>query len=153
MPESTSQAGLIPVGTTVTFAKTIGESDIYLFAGITGDLSPNHVNAEYMKATPYGGIIAHGALLVGLMSNCSTRVLEYASSPRPAVSYGYDRIRFVKAARLGDTITISYEIVAVDLDEAKTWAEVTATNQHGEVVAVATHILKFLQVEGETARR
>jgi 3-hydroxybutyryl-CoA dehydratase len=136
--------GLIPVGTRVEFAKTIGESDIYLFAGITGDFSPNHVNAEYMKTTPYGNIIAHGVLVVGLMSTCSTRVLEHATSPRPAVSYGYDRIRFVKPVRVGDTVTINYEIVAADVPRAMTTAAVTATNQHGQVVAVATHILKFL---------
>jgi acyl dehydratase len=135
---------LIPIGTRVEFAKTIGESDIYLFAGITGDFSPNHVNAEYMKTTPYGGIIAHGVLVVGLMSTCSTRVLEYAVSPRPAVSYGYDRIRFVKPVRVGDTLTVIYEIISADREEAKTTAKVTATNQHGDVVAVATHILKFL---------
>jgi acyl dehydratase len=144
MGEATVAAELIPIGTKVTFAKTIGESDIYLFAGITGDLSPNHVNAEYMKTTPYGGIIAHGALIVGLMSNCSTKVLDYATSSRPAVSYGYDRVRFTKAVRVGDTITISYEIVSANLDEAKTFAAITATNQAGEVVAVATHIMKFL---------
>ena len=126
------------------FAKTVSESDIYLFAGITGDFSPNHVNAEYMKDTPYGTIIAHGALIVGLMSTCSTRVLDYASSGRPVVSYGYDRIRFVKPVRVGDTVTVTYEIVAEEPVEAKTTAEVTATNQRGEIVAVATHILKFL---------
>src|SRR5215216_7650000 len=136
--------GLIPIGTTVTFAKTIGETDIYLFAGITGDFSPNHVNAEYMKTTPYGGIIAHGALVVGLMSTCSTKVLDHATSPRPAVSYGYDRIRFVKPVRVGETVTVTYEIVAADGSRSTTTAAVTATNQHGEVVAVATHILKFL---------
>ncbi|MDQ3225856.1 MAG: MaoC family dehydratase N-terminal domain-containing protein [Chloroflexota bacterium] len=137
-------AGLIPVGTRVEFAKTVSESDIYLFAGITGDFSPNHVNAEYMKSTPYGGIIAHGVLIVGFMSTCSTRVLEHATSSRPAVSYGYDRIRFVKPVQVGDTITVAYEIVAEDVAEAKTTATVTASNQRGELVAVATHILKFL---------
>ncbi len=144
MSEKSDAQDLIPVGSQVQFAKTIGESDIYLFAGITGDLSPNHVNAEYMKATPYGGIIAHGALMVGLMSTCSTKVLDHAATRRPAVSYGYDRIRFVKPVRVGDTVTITYEIVAADPNESKTTAAVTATNQHGEVVAVATHILKFL---------
>src|SRR5215212_3891355 len=144
MSDSPQGESLIPIGTRVEFAKTIGESDIYLFAGITGDFSPNHVNAEYMKSTPYGGIIAHGALVVGLMSTCSTRVLDYATSPRPAVSYGYDRVRFVKPVRVGDTITTTYEIVSVNQDEAKTFASITATNQAGEVVAVATHILKFL---------
>jgi acyl dehydratase len=144
MADPSRAAGLIPVGTRVEFAKTVSESDIYLFAGITGDFSPNHVNAEYMKSTPYGTIIAHGALIVGLMSTCSTRVLDYASSDRPVVSYGYDRIRFVKPVRVGDTVTVTYEIVAEEPAESKTSAEVTATNQRGEVVAVATHILKFL---------
>jgi acyl dehydratase len=140
----TESATLIPVGTRVEFAKTIGESDIYLFAGITGDFSPNHVNAEYMKTTPYGGIIAHGALLVGLMSTCSTKVIDHALTSRAVVSYGYDRVRFIKSVRAGDTITISYEVIAEHAEEAKTVAAVTATNQAGEVVAVATHILKFL---------
>ena len=144
MSDSPPDDGLIPVGTRVEFAKTIGESDIYLFAGITGDFSPNHVNAEYMKTTPFGGIIAHGVLVVGLMSTCSTRVLEHTTSARPAVSYGYDRIRFVKPVRVGDTVTVTYEIVAADAARATTTAAVTATNQQGEVVAVATHILKFL---------
>jgi 3-hydroxybutyryl-CoA dehydratase len=144
MSANSDAQDLIPIGTQVQFAKTIGESDIYLFAGITGDLSPNHVNAEYMKTTPYGGIIAHGALVVGLMSTCSTKVLDHATSHRPAVSYGYDRIRFIKPVHVGDTLTITYEIVATDGQDAKTVAAVTATNQHGEVVAVASHILKFL---------
>ena len=144
MSDPPQDDGLIPIGTRVEFAKTIGESDIYLFAGITGDFSPNHVNAEYMKGTPYGGIIAHGALVVGLMSTCSTKVLDHVTSPRPAVSYGYDRIRFVKPVRVGDTITISYEIVSADVSRDMTTGEVMATNQHGQVVAVARHILKFL---------
>jgi acyl dehydratase len=135
---------LIPVGTRVTFAKTVSESDIYLFAGISGDFSPNHVNAEYMKTTPYGTIIAHGALIVGLMSTCSTRVLERALTERPVVSLGYDRIRFIKPVRVGDTVTVTYEIVAQDLETSRTTGSITATNQHEEVVAIATHILKFL---------
>ena len=48
------------IGCRVTFSKTVGESDIYLFAGITGDLSPNHVDREFMKNTTYGRRIAHG---------------------------------------------------------------------------------------------
>jgi 3-hydroxybutyryl-CoA dehydratase len=142
--DATNSSGLIPVGTRAEFAKTIGESDIFLFAGITGDFSPNHVNAEYMMTTPFETIIAHGALVIGLMSTCTTKVIEKALTPRTAVSYGYDRIRFVKPVRVGDTISVTYEIVAKDPDQAKTYGEVTARNQYGDVVAVATHILKFL---------
>lgn len=144
MADLSDSSDLIPVGTRVSFAKTVSESDIYLFAGITGDLSPNHVNAEYMKTTPYGSIIAHGALIVGLMSTSSTKVLDHALTSRPAVSYGYDRIRFIKPVRVGDTITVTYEITSQDLAASKTVGTVTATNQHEDVVAVATHILKFL---------
>ncbi|WP_425547556.1 MaoC/PaaZ C-terminal domain-containing protein [Actinomadura vinacea] len=51
------------VGDEVTFSKTVAESDVYLFAGVTGDLAPNHVDAEYMAGTPYGRRVAHGVLV------------------------------------------------------------------------------------------
>lgn len=135
---------LIPRGTKVAFAKTVSESDIYLFAGISGDFSPNHVNAEYMATTRYGRIVAHGVLVVALMSTASTKVVEAADLGRPVVSYGYDRVRFVKPVFAGDTITITYEIVGEDAAKDQTVGEILATNQRGEIVAVATHILKFL---------
>src|ERR671914_321382 len=65
-------------GDNVTFAKTVGETDIYLFAGITGDFSVNHVNEQYMSQSSYGRRIAHGALLVGFMSTCSTMMIDAA---------------------------------------------------------------------------
>ena len=66
----------LSVGDQVRFSKTVSESDVYLFAGITGDLAPNHVDEEYMRATPYGRRIAHGALLIGFMSTASTMMVE-----------------------------------------------------------------------------
>jgi 3-hydroxybutyryl-CoA dehydratase len=142
MVQQAAPTGMAPIGSTVSFSKTVGESDIYLFAGITGDLSPNHVNAEYMKATRYGKIIAHGVLLMGYMSTCSTRIIEGVD--RPAVSYGYDRVRFIKPVFVGDTITVEYVVTEQDLAGERTMARVTVTNQDGEVVAVATHILKYV---------
>lgn len=133
----------VEIGYTVTFSKTVGESDVYLFAGITGDLYANHVNEEHMKNTPYGRRIAHGALLVGYMSGASTRFLEKANI-FPAVSYGFDRIRFVKAVCIGDTITVEYKITEKVPEKAQSLAQVTVTNQRGEVVAAATHIMKYL---------
>ena len=64
------------IGQTVSCSKTVGESDVYLFAGITGDLSPNHVDEAAMAKTPYGHRIAHGALLVGYMSRASTMICD-----------------------------------------------------------------------------
>lgn len=133
----------LTVGRKATIRKTVGESDVYLFAGITGDLGPNHVDEEYMRGTRYGRRIAHGALLIGLMSQASTRVIE--GLPGTIVSYGYDKIRFPAPVFIGDTVTIDYEIVERDEASAKTFARVTATTQRGEVAAVATHILKVVE--------
>jgi acyl dehydratase len=133
----------LPVGKRVTVRKTVGETDVYLFAGISGDLSPNHVDEEYMKATRYGRRIAHGALMVAYMSQASTRMCQ--GVPGTIVSYGYDRIRFPAAVLIGDTITVTYEIASRDEAARKTFATVTVTNQRGEVVAAATHILKVVE--------
>ena len=133
----------LTVGKKVTVRKTIGESDVYLFAGITGDLSPNHVDEEFMRGTRYGQRIAHGALLVGYMSRASTEIC--AGLGGTIVSYGYDKVRFPRAALIGDTVTVTYEIVARDEPDMKTVAQVTCTTQRGEVVAAATHILKVVE--------
>ena len=135
------------LGLSVTFRKTVSESDVYLFAGITGDLSPNHVDEEFMKGTPYGGRIAHGALLVGYMSGCSTDIVEKCESMRAfqPVSLGYDKIRFLKGVRIGDTIHLDYKITSVDEIKNRTMADITIHNQRGDLVAVATHIMTWLR--------
>ena len=58
----------VATGHTARFTKTVSESDVYMFAGITGDFSPNHVNKAYMEQSSYGRLMAHGALIVGFMS-------------------------------------------------------------------------------------
>ncbi len=132
----------LPIGKSVTVRKTVGETDVYLFAGISGDFAPIHVDEEYMKGTRYGRRIAHGALMVAYMSQASTRMCE--GVPGTIVSYGYDRIRFPHAVFIGDTVTVSYEIASRDEAAGKTFAKVTCTNQRGEVVAAAVHILKVV---------
>ena len=129
------------ISTTVTFTKTVGESDVYLFAGVSGDLGPNHVNEEYMRQTRFGRRIAHGVLIVAFMSTCSTKLIEQAANT-PMVSYGYDRIRFVRPVFIGDTITVTYVVATLDDERGEIRSDVTATNQDGDVVAVATHILR-----------
>lgn len=137
----------------VRFRKTVGETDVYLFAGITGDLHPNHVDEVYMRTTPYAHRIVHGALLVGFMSTTSTLMAQriQAAIPQPLVSYGYDRIRFIKPVRIGDTITVDYAVGRVDEAAGKTFAEVTIRNQADEVVCVGTHILKLVGPPKATA--
>ncbi len=133
----------LTIGKAVTVRKTVAESDVYLFAGISGDFHPNHVDEEYMRKTRYGRRIAHGALLVAYMSAASTKMI--LDLPGTIVSYGYDQIRFPRPAFIGDTVTVHYEIVERDPSAKKTFAEVTCTNQQGEVVAAARHILKVVE--------
>jgi acyl dehydratase len=118
----------------------VSESDVYLFAGITGDLSPNHTDEAYMRTTRYGRRIAHGALAVGFMSNASTKILEGIEGTW--VSYGYDRVRFPAPLFFGDTITVEYEVAERDPATKKVFSRVTVTTDGGSVVAAATHILK-----------
>ena len=137
----------VKVGDSVVFEKAVGESDVYLFAGLTGDLSPNHVNAEFMKATPYGKRIAHGALLVGYMSTASTLLLQKYPPPdgTTPVSLGYDRVRFIKPVFISDTITVHYVVEAFDPDRSRSTAHIDVVNQHGDTVAVAKHIMKWVK--------
>ncbi|MBT6544969.1 MAG: dehydratase, partial [Rhodobacteraceae bacterium] len=50
----------VKVGDSASFTKTVSESDVYQFAGLTGDFSPNHVNKVYMEKSSYGRLMAHG---------------------------------------------------------------------------------------------
>jgi 3-hydroxybutyryl-CoA dehydratase len=133
-------------GDSVTFRRTVAESDVYLFAGITGDFSRNHVDEAFMRTTPYGRRIAHGALLVGYMSRCSTEIVEKAATADDVfpVSLGYDKVRFLKPVFIGETIAISYEIVSIDAAKQRSAARVEVHNEAGELAAVATHIMIWL---------
>lgn len=138
------------VGQRVSFRKTVSESDVYLFAGITGDFAPNHVDEQFMRGTQYGRRIAHGALLVGYMSRASTMIAEKITGEGASfypVSLGYDRIRFLKPVFIGDTIAVTYIVASSDIEKARTTATVEVQNEAGEVAAAATHIMKWLKRE------
>src|SRR5947199_10473215 len=112
-PESVMQDFFVKIGDSVTFAKTVGETDIYLFAGITGDFSVNHVNEQYMASSKFGRRIAHGALVVGYMSTCSTMMNEKcqgATADTTPLSHGSDRARFLATESTGDTVILNYSI-------------------------------------------
>jgi 3-hydroxybutyryl-CoA dehydratase len=134
------------IGDSVRFSKTVGESDVYMFAGLTGDLSQNHTDDEFMKHSIYGRRIAHGALMVGFMSTASTRMIEVSLAKgidTTPVSLGYDGVRFLKPVYINDTIAVTYTISDVDLDRNRTTADIKVTNQKGDLVAVGRHILKW----------
>lgn len=132
---------IVRIGTAVETTRTIAESDVYAFAGITGDGGRNHQDEVYMRTTRYRRRVVQGAYLVGLMSGASVRLAE--ALPVAGVSYGYDRVRFTRPVFIGDTVRVRYEVASVDEGRAMAHCNVTCLNERDEVVAVAVHILKF----------
>jgi acyl dehydratase len=139
----------IRIGDSVVLEKTISESDVYLFAGITGDFSPNHVNERYMKGSVFGTRIAQGALVVGFTSAAAAMFgIKYGVD---GVAAGYDKIRFLGPVFFGDTIRIEYRIARVDRERQRTHAELRVTNQDGKLVLAGDHLIKFLPYEASQA--
>jgi 3-hydroxybutyryl-CoA dehydratase len=139
-------------GELTRFRKTVTETDMVLFAGITGDFAANHTDEEYMQASPFGTRHVHGALVGGFMSTVAAKALEYA---RPEghvpVSLGYDRMRFVRSVFPGDTLEMTYQFNDdFDPERMRVTASVTGTVR-GEVVAVATHVVMWTTTEGNAS--
>ncbi|MFL5007509.1 MAG: MaoC family dehydratase [Microvirga sp.] len=135
-------------GDRVSFAKTVGESDVYLFAGITGDLAVNHVNEAYMAKSKYGRRIAHGVLLVGFMSTCSTMMIDKCrgtSGDETPVSLGYDRVRFLGPVFINDTVTLTYTVAEIDPVKRQSLSDIKVVNQNGDLVAVARHVMRWVK--------
>lgn len=127
----------------IRVSKTVSESDVYLFAGITGDLHPNHTNEVYMANGRYGKRLAHGALIVGLMSAASTALL--LRHHLDGVSLGYDRVRFLAPVFFGDTVDVVYTVENVDEEKSRSVADIRVSKDDGELVAVAQHLMKYIR--------
>lgn len=117
------------VGQQASVTRTISESDVYLFAGITGDLNPAHTNEEYAKKTHFKTRIAHGMLSSGLISAVLGMKL-----PGPGTIYTGQTLKFLAPVHIGDTITATAEIQSLDLDRNRVVLTTTCTNQDGRVV-------------------
>jgi 3-hydroxybutyryl-CoA dehydratase len=130
------------VGHTERFTKTVSESDVYAFAGITGDFSPIHVDEEFCKGTRYGGRIAHGALLVGFISTVMGKMT--ARLPPPGgVSYKYE-VKFVGPVRFGDTVTTELTLAETRPERRELVFRARCANQRGETVLEGQTILKLI---------
>ena len=117
------------VGQSASVSKTISESDVYLFAGITGDMNPAHTNEEYAKNTRFKTRIAHGMLSAGLISAVLGMHL-----PGPGTIYTGQTLKFLAPVHIGDTITATAEIKSLDLERGRVTLTTTCTNQDGTVV-------------------
>ena len=139
-------ASPVPVGREVEFTKTISESDVYLYAGITGDFSPNHINQPHMDRSLWGKRMAHGMLLLGFVSTTSTMAIADTrnDTTQTPVAVGMDKVRFLQPVFLGDTVTTRYRIERFDDKKRRTHAKVELTNQDNELVAVCDHMLQWV---------
>lgn len=104
----------LTVGMTATFAKTITEADIILFAGASGDNNAIHINEEFAKSTPFGGRIAHGFLTASVISAAVANRL-----PGPGAIYISQNLNFRAPVRPGDTVCAQVTVREVHRERAR----------------------------------
>ncbi len=124
------------VGDSAEFAKTISESDIYLYAGVTGDFNPAHINEAYAQKTFFKTRIAHGMLLAGFISTVGGTML-----PGPGAVYVRQELDFLAPVHIGDTITARVEVTEVLADKNRVKLRTTCVNQDGKLVLDGMAIL------------
>lgn len=123
-----------------TLGRTITETDIVIHAGQTGDFFPHHMDAEWCKTQEFKQRIAHGTLIFSVAVGMTANEINPV-----AFSYGYDRLRFIKPVFIGDTIKVKVTIKEKKDHKKPGMGVVTeaveVTNQRGEVVLAAEHLL------------
>ena len=119
----------IQLGDSASFTKTVTETDIVLYAGITGDMNPAHLNAESAKDSMFGQRIAHGMLSAGFISAVLGMQL-----PGPGAIYMGQELRFVKPVYIGDTVTATATVIERIEEKNRVRLETVVTNQRGETV-------------------
>lgn len=117
------------VGDVAEFAKTVAETDIYLYAGITGDFNPAHVNEAYAKTTFFKTRIAHGMLTAGFISAIIANQL-----PGPGTIYLKQDLSFLAPVHMGDTITGRVEVIELNVEKNRVRLKTTCSNQDGVMV-------------------
>lgn len=118
----------IKVGDKESFTKTVSEADVYMYAGVTGDFNPAHINEAYAEKTFFKTRIAHGMLTAGFIS-----AILGCKLPGPGTIYLKQSLAFKAPVKFGDTITASVEVVEIiggKKVRLKTWCE----NQEGVTV-------------------
>ena len=141
----TGKSGMdaVEIGLEERFTKTVSETDAVLFAGITGDFYPLHVDEEFAKTTRFKTRIVHGAMLVGFLSTVMARINDHLPPPG-GVSTRYD-IRFVGPVMFGDTITTSLTVSEKNPERNELIMDALCKNQKGDTVLKGQTIMKILQ--------
>ena len=117
------------IGDHASVTKTVSETDVYLFAGITGDLNPAHTNEVAASKTMFKTRIAHGMLSAGFISAVLGMYL-----PGPGTIYMGQELKFTKPVHIGDTVTATATVEEIILEKNRVILDTTVVNQDGEVV-------------------
>lgn len=117
------------VGDAAHFSKTISESDIYLYAGITGDFNPAHVNEVFAKDSVFESRIAHGMLTAGLISAILGNQL-----PGPGTIYMKQEMKFLAPVYIGTTITANVEVIEIISEKKRARLRTWCTDTAGTIV-------------------
>ena len=121
--------GELHVGDAAEFSKTVSESDVYLYAGVSGDLNPAHINESYAQNTFFKTRIAHGMLSAGFISAAIGMKL-----PGPGTIYIRQELNFKAPVRIGDTITARVEIIEINAEKNRVRMRTTCTNQENTLI-------------------
>jgi 3-hydroxybutyryl-CoA dehydratase len=121
----------LEIGQRASFSKTVSETDVYLFAGITGDFNPAHVNQAYAEKTAFKNRIAHGMLSAGFISTVIGCQL-----PGPGTIYVSQSLKFTAPVAIGDTITATAEVVEILAERKRVRLRTVCTNQDDREVLV-----------------
>jgi len=119
----------LEIGDSANFSKTVTDADIYLFAGVTGDLNPAHIDESYAQGTFFKTRIAHGMLSAGFISAViGTRL------PGPGTVYLHQSLDFLAPVHIGDTVTATVEVVEKQEEKQRIRLRTTCVNQKGKKV-------------------
>ena len=127
----------LKVGDSGSFTKTITETDVYNFAGISGDFNPAHVNAVEASKGIFGERIAHGFLVGSLISTVVGTVM-----PGPGTIYMGQELKFLKPVRFGDTVTATVTVKEILTEKKRVIADTVCVNQNGETVISGTAVFR-----------
>ena len=117
-------------GMTALYAKTVTDADVVLFAGISGDVNPVHLNQEFADRTMFRGRIAHGMLTASFISTVIGTKL-----PGPGCIYVSQNLKFKAPVRIGDTVNARVTVTAVDEVRGRISVETTCTVGNTVVIA------------------
>lgn len=123
----------IQVGDTTTYSKTLTAEDARLFARTSGDTNPIHLDENYAKSTPFGGCIGHGMWSGALVSAAIATTL-----PGPGSIYRSQTLKFLKPARIGDTLTVTLNVLEKKDKVKLITLECAVCNQDGVKIATGT---------------